>query len=1011
MPMNFHLARSGGWCIIAFLAVTVMPSLFAASPQTTQPPQAIILSDATLPHFDADLCAALERTMAQAGYQAVTIDVAGLTKPHALETDHCALLILPEARWLPTSIIPAITTYANQGGDLLVLGAPAWGTPLTLTPDGHWQAEGAEARTQALQPPAFPFLDFNSAFPLTALIRETNADQTMTTTELVPTGAGPGRVTGALHVSISDLSGWDMWRTPDLTSSPFAQGRTLTVLSARGDARTHQLALEWDDTDGTRWIAVIPLTEQWQQYTLIPSEFHAWGVTSAVRVKTGFVPADALRFKAGLAFTHTGQLGGAHQYWLAGVGTEAAAPEVTKPIAVPALETIAPNYKFSPIHGIVRLATPQNQVLMTKPEEWSNIDAAALRVMSSPPRPGGAGFDKGRGWRWQPLVVARDASTGQWRGDPATLFIHQPDGSAPYRGSVWASFAVGDPAFYQQGSTLKLLEDVARRMREGIYLLDGGASCNTLLPGQDVTLGATVSNLGAVPQTVKARVTVTAPSGGTPLWQQTWPLVVPGQATVKTPSASWTPPSTDFPVSGDTVTTELWLGGTLIDRLQHKLYEWEPSPSPHYVTVGSDGHFHFLGALWRACGVNYAPSSGIAQENHHLFQHWLEPASYDPDTVERDLYHIQDLGFNAVSMWVYPDEASWQNLLDFLRRCRIHHLKVSLMLAPSVSSPDAANALRPLITRFRLPENDTVFAYEIAWEPEANGHDARTSMDADWQKWITTHYGSIDKAQTAWQTTVPRDAHGNIMNPSDAALSRPDGPDAFMAVAYRRFLDDWTANYYGPVVQALHQIDPHHLVSFRMNHAGDPTDQGGMPYAFEGLSRATDYLAPEGYGRVGDWNQVRPGWFTVAYARAVAPSKPILWAEVGTSVWDKATGGDTTDNLTFQGQFYDNFFRMATLSGSDGLFFWWFPGGYRFDEKSDYGVLNPDGTDRPASIVIRHDAPLFLHAPPPVPNVWLTFNRDNYANGIVGVYNALSAAFWSAVSAGQQPGLRAAAKQ
>ena len=76
---------------------------------------------------------------------------------------------------------------------------------------------------------------------------------------------------------------------------------------------------------------------------------------------------------------------------------------------------------------------------------------------------------------------------------------------------------------------------------------------------------------------------------------------------------------------------------------------------------------------------------------------------------------------------------------------------------------------------------------------------------------------------------------------------------------------------------------------------------------------------PGGYGRIGDWERVRPGWFTVAYARAAAPDLPVLWAEFGTSVWikrDDCTGLAFGGNKSRQLEFY---IGHALEQGADTL--------------------------------------------------------------------------------------------
>ena len=40
-------------------------------------------------------------------------------------------------------------------------------------------------------------------------------------------------------------------------------------------------------------------------------------------------------------------------------------------------------------------------------------------------------------------------------------------------------------------------------------------------------------------------------------------------------------------------------------------------------------------------------------------------------------------------------------------------------------------------------------------------------------------------------------------------------------------------------------------------------------------------------------------------------------------------------------------YRMFIESGADGVFFWWYPGGFRLGENSDFGIINPDGTTDP----------------------------------------------------------------
>jgi len=89
------------------------------------------------------------------------------------------------------------------------------------------------------------------------------------------------------------------------------------------------------------------------------------------------------------------------------------------------------------------------------------------------------------------------------------------------------------------------------------------------------------------------------------------------------------------------------------------------------------------------------------------------------------------------------------------------------------------------------------------------------------------------------------------------------------------------------------------------------------------------------------------------------------------------------------------------------VFAWWYPGGYRVNEQSDFGIINPDGTDRPVTKVIREWGPRFLSAAKPAaPDVWIGVNRNADARGLVGMYKAIEREYWQALADGHRPGLR-----
>ena len=257
---------------------------------------------------------------------------------------------------------------------------------------------------------------------------------------------------------------------------------------------------------------------------------------------------------------------------------------------------------------------------------------------------------------------------------------------------------------------------------------------------------------------------------------------------------------------------------------------------------------------------------------------------------------------NMVSTFIGYDYHADRNLFDYLQRCDKYGLKVNLSLRPGTPMDFEWDKMREMIEQNRLAQSDTVFAYDLAWEPFLGRQSERTRWDERWSQWIFRHYVTIEAAEQAWGFAVPRNHAGRVTNPFDAHCGS-DGPWGKLVADYRRFLDEIVDEHYTRARQLVRSVDPHHLVSFRMTVAGDPTfnQANNMPYDFRGLIRGVDLFEPEGYGRIGDWNQVRPGMFTVAYARAIDPSKPVMWAEYGVSSWDMNLMQTSPSGLDFAG--------------------------------------------------------------------------------------------------------------
>ncbi len=981
----------------------------------TNRPVALVLDDPDLPEGNRLYAKSLMDILATAGYQPAAITLMHMLTPETLSPARCALLVLPMAQSIPGMTQQTVRQYLHTGGHLLALGAPAWNQHLVKSPSGKWKVPADSATEWALIPVGHSV--FNLA-PVNQNMwqRSTNTPNSPTHVTVVPVQDAE-RHAMALHVEISNLTGWDTQVAP-VPQQTFSHGRTMTVFSAKGGPNTPSLSIEWDDMDGSRWVAVVALSEHWQRYSLPPTAFKRYthGNILSGPAGEGFVPAKASSFHVGLAFNFTGPIGGRQEYWISQISTATAheAPALPPTTAdISPLTALCPGYKFYPIHGPVRLL-----IGAALPEASSAERIVPPRqLIASYPRPGGTGFAKDRPYRWSALLEAVDAHNGTWRGAPATLVMHSP--TSEYRGGMWAVFTPTERNFYQQPAVRKVLVMAAQRIRRGWFLTEGGAEFYTYFPDQPVRLGAAIAHVATGRKgadNVKVSLVVRDAKQQIVL-QRTWPVSPQHDSTTRL-EFTWKPP-TVWPEGGYTVTTELVKSGILLDRLAHWIHVWTPSAKPNWIRIKPDGHFYLNDKIWRINGVNYMPSSGPGREDFILFDHYLSRRSYDPVIIERDLKRIANIGFNAVSIFLHLVDLDSQNLLDLLRLCRVHNLRVNLGLRPGLSddliSEDrhaaeqtAWNTYKTIIEHYRLAFNDTVFAYDIDWEPSFARFGERRRTAGAWSKWVEKKYGSIAHAEKQWNFHAPRNAQGLLTEPSAAELMAQQGALCTkMVLAFRQFLNDWLADTYALPVQRIREITPHQFVSFRMSTASDPNG-GPERYQFAGLARAVNFLAPETY------YELQPNGtnadelvFRIAYGRAVAPRLPIIWAETGFSIWNLPQMDDSPALARDQGQYAAKFYQLLRFTGADGVFWWYYPGGYRTDEHSDYGVINPDGTDRPSTTAIRAYGPEFLSAPAITePSLYLEYDPALYPDGVTGIFQHLRPQLDQAIARGHMPALR-----
>jgi hypothetical protein len=491
------------------------------------------------------------------------------------------------------------------------------------------------------------------------------------------------------------------------------------------------------------------------------------------------------------------------------------------------------------------------------------------------------------------------------------------------------------------------------------FIVRAGSRHWSYFRGELVDFGAEVTNLSDQRRTFQLRWTVA--TGTRPLRRCSARVAVgPGEAALAQPAGSAGAARALDP-GLYRATCELLSRGRLIDSLTHEFRVIATPSSKRFVTV-RNGRFCLNGKEWHPHGVNYWPSYVAGMEAAQYWGHWLSPAFYDPQTVEKDLALLQRLGANAVSVQLNAPEQV-RPLNDFLARAKSHGILANVFINGAHPLYPDEKLVASLIQQGRLADNDAIFAYDIAWEPNMGRRDQRRNWNRDWNRWILEQYGSLDKAIEQWGFR-PEILDGLADNPADQQLMN-DGLWRIYVAAYRRFADDFISRRYGRITRLIRKLDPNHLIGARTGYGG--TGQPGVvpafPFDLVSGARHLDFVSPEGWGLFGPWKDFREAGFTAAYGRWASSGKPVFWAEFGATIYPQIS----RRKIAEQARIYQHMYRMILDSDADGSAGWWFPGGLRIDENSDYGIANLDGTPRPAALSLQAFAPLIKKPRGPAP--------------------------------------------
>ena len=433
-----------------------------------------------------------------------------------------------------------------------------------------------------------------------------------------------------------------------------------------------------------------------------------------------------------------------------------------------------------------------------------------------------------------------------------------------------------------------------------------------------------------------------------------------------------------------------------------------PDPREDFIAVrGAD--FILKGQPWYPVCINFFPNYVGGTERADYWSQWLVDGWYSPNLVRKDILNFVACGGNAVSIQ-NPAPGNERNVRDFYRICRECGVRVSQYVNwadPLSFNDEKRMRLDEFLKRSGAVGDSTVFAYDTVWEPGnyVFKREQREALNPEWHAWTLSQYGSVERAERYWGITCGRDAKGQLRSPPNVAFEGKANDKWRRAMAsYRRFMDNYTARRWNVLKRELRLLAPNQLQSFRQGNTL-PHD-----FALNGPVRHLDFVMPEGYSfHNTDAHENAIGWVT-RYIDAYSGGKPIIWSEFGRNAWDASSRTTSPRALRECAVYSERFYRAGLLAGANGFSPWWFTGGYRTDERSDYGIMGPDDLPRPPlEILKRYSAAIKLPRKRSEPTVWMDFDRDANGGGYYeATFNAGRVAFSSAVARRATLGVRLA---
>ena len=967
-----------------------MPKTITASPNMDYSGKTVgVLVPQTKPAYYKNLISTLKK-----GVNAKITEIDWKNVSTALNPKKVEAVIIPSASTVPYGIKTAVSSYLNNGGKLLTLGGVPFEESL-YSLDGKWVEAYEYMKEDSKTKGRYIVSKFDRDKDLTKWGRN-NYEKSGEMERKIGDFGSPTK-TNCLQVKLNDFSGWD-------TLSAGLTGRGYKSLGfwAKGDSKTKVLSIEVREADGARWYTNISLSTSWTYYVLGPSDFTYWPWDSSAqgRGEEGDVlnMKSAAMLQIGLSGSFSPVAAGDYVFYL----DDVCFLNYEKPVEDEyVLEGLSPDWKYYPINNGKTCEISDNQVFVADRDYKLPKDIVSLNSGTL-----GTGFASGKQTRFVPLIEVFD-SKELFSGCLAWMNINSSYASdRPSNGSITACFGTDDPKFYNKDGLAAVLDTVRTLLNDTLFT-EAGTSEYIYVESETSELrmggyvrGESMSGVTMDIDLAKDGKRIAATSFdmniASPINQFADNLL--------------TMMSVDYSLSQgkpDTVMITLKKDGTAVDRIVQEMNYWNPKPlsERHYITK-KNGEFYQNGKILRIYGVNFLQNVAAVgfdaegDDNMNYHEMWWSDSGYDPEKSYRQLQHLKDIGFNAVSINGYVQEAEQGlNLLHFIDMCDDMGIYVDCFVGGADGISDYGGAAKRIIELEHLADLDNIIAYDIAWERTHGGYESgysnangRKALDTRWIEWVIKNYGSVAAAEKLWKEDMSKNSAGEYTGPTDSMLTSSE--HSALVAAFRRFADEYLASLYGDITSLLKTADPNHMFSSR---AGAPSGTAMYPasnmvYDAQGLAAVYDFYSPEFYDEGVGYDK-RDFNFVNLYAQYAMPDSPVVWKEFGESVWSGSNFLSPTDHVTYssklkaQANTAKAMLDAAITTHATAVYTWLLQPGYRIGEISDCGVMNPDGSDRPVTKIFREYRSKFMNQPTKKnADVKITVDRDLSATGWKDMY-------------------------